>query len=398
MKRAVSFILSAIITLGIVVPVISAQQSKKNTIQIMELRWKKVEKFAQDQMPESALKEVDAILTQARKDKNSPQIIKAMIYRMRFLTDKNPDEAIPLLKEFEAYAEKSDNPAEKAIIHTMVASLYNDYYQNNRWTIDQRTDLQGAIPDDIKEWTKNIFADKVVTQLELAISNPKILQETDSKVYEAIIEQGKDSRTMQPTLFDFLAYEKIDLLKNFTNTDGKIYSDGISANIVNEPNDAFIQGHILQTYNQIIDFQKSKNNKPAVVYAELQKLNFENPMKDNDYQVAIEKLEKQYGENEAVVEVLAEKATYYLQKNDDHPDDEDTDKNRKTAYEITLSGIKQYPNYKRIGLLKNIRNTILQKSIHSENEKVAKPNIRLQISVKSANISQLKLTVYKVNA
>ena len=41
-------------------------------------------------MPESALKEVEAILAQAKKDNNSGQILKAMIYRMRFITDKNP--------------------------------------------------------------------------------------------------------------------------------------------------------------------------------------------------------------------------------------------------------------------------------------------------------------------
>ncbi|MFV0391940.1 MAG: alpha-2-macroglobulin family protein [Paludibacteraceae bacterium] len=406
MKRIYFFISLTIIVLGFTVTVISAQQSKKNTTQTMQLRWKKVEKFAQDQMPESALKEIDAILNQAQREKNSPQIIKAMIYRIRFITDKNSDEAIPLLTEFEAYANKSDNPTEKAVLHTMVASLYNDYYQNNRWTIDQRTDLQGTIPDDINEWTNNIFARKVIEQLELAMSNPKILQETNSNTYEAIIELGKDSRAMQPTLFDFLAYKKIELLKNFANTDGKIHTGGmflieaddVSNETADKPNDASIQRQIVQTYNQIVDFQKLKNNKPAVVYAELQKLNFEKPIKDDEFLKELEKLEKQYDGNEAVVEILAEKAEYYLQKNDDNPDDEDTDKNRKTAYEITQSGIKQYPNYKRIGLLKNIRYTILQKSIHSENNKITKPNSQLKISVKSANINQLKLVVYRVSA
>lgn len=404
MKR-IYFILIVAMTFASAFGVIAlAQKSKTNTTQFMESRWKKVEEFANKAMPESALKEVEAILAQAKKEKNSAQTLKAMIARMRFITDKNPDETLPLLKEFEDFAEKSTNPAEKAVAHTMVASLYNSYYQNNQWDINRRTELQGHVPDDIKEWTKNLFVNKIVEQLNLAFKNSDALKKTDALTYGAVLNPGKDSRTLQPTLFDFLAYKKIELLRHYAFSEGLIYPSGLfvrvgtSIEVDNQLSDVAIQNQILKTYSQIIDFQKKQGNKPAVVYAELQKLQFENPDQDDEYLKKLNEFEKQYKDNEAVVEVLAEKAQYYLQKSDENPNEKDLDKNRKTAYEIAQNGIKRFPNYKRIGLLKNAQMSILTKTLNSQNDKIAKPGATLKINVKSQNIKQVKLTIYKVNA
>jgi len=60
-------ILIALLTTIIFASLILAQQS--NTT--LEKRWKTVEELAVKQLPESALKEVEAILAQAQKEKNS---------------------------------------------------------------------------------------------------------------------------------------------------------------------------------------------------------------------------------------------------------------------------------------------------------------------------------------
>ncbi|VBB45736.1 Alpha-2-macroglobulin domain protein [uncultured Paludibacter sp.] len=399
MKR-ISLILLSIMVVFVTVTLLLAQKSKTN--ETMEARWKKVEEFSNKELPESALKEVEIILEQAKKENNSPQIIKAMIYKMRFKTDINPDEALPMLKEFEAYADKSSDLTEKAILYTMTAKLYNDYYQNNRWNIDRRTELEGTVPEDIKEWTKNIFVNKIIQQLNQAMKNPDILKKTSSLKYADILEQGRDSRTIQPTLFDFLSYKKIELLNNFVENNDDISivdTVAVTENFSEEnssKNDNNINNQILDTYNQLIDFNSEQNNKPATVYAELQKLQFENPNQDENYLDELNKLEKKYAENEAVVEVLVVKAQYFLNKSDEEEEGKNTF--RKQAYEICQTGIKRFPNYKRIGLLKNIQNTILQKNIQISNNSSVKPNSELEINIQSTNIEKLQLSVYKVNA
>ena len=92
----------SLITLIIVSGMLLAQVNNKITI---DNRWKTVEELAEKQLPESALKEVNEILAQAQKEKNSGQIIKAMLYKMRFTLDKAPEKAPELIHEFEMFAE-----------------------------------------------------------------------------------------------------------------------------------------------------------------------------------------------------------------------------------------------------------------------------------------------------
>ena len=143
----------SLIALVVVSGIVLAQVNNRITI---ENRWKTVEELAEKQLPESALKEVDEILVQAQKEKNTGQIIKALLYKMRFTLDKAPDKAPELIHEFEIFAEKSTDPAEKALLHSMTAELYARHYQNNSWTINRRTQIAGPFERFDYGWTAGL--------------------------------------------------------------------------------------------------------------------------------------------------------------------------------------------------------------------------------------------------
>lgn len=67
---------------------------------------------------------------------------------MRFTLEREPDKAPSLISEFEDFATKSTD-AEKALLHSMTAELYAQHYEQNRWNIDQRTNVAGFVPNDI---------------------------------------------------------------------------------------------------------------------------------------------------------------------------------------------------------------------------------------------------------
>ena len=148
MKRLSILFILLVLMLSVIYTVVLAQKSKSIS---MEARWKKVEEFVAKQLPESALKELETILSQAKKDKNSPQIIKATVYKMRFLLEKNPDEAAGLIKTFETSIGESRDSVEKAVMHTMMAELYYKFYENDQYKINQRIEIEGLVPTDIKE-------------------------------------------------------------------------------------------------------------------------------------------------------------------------------------------------------------------------------------------------------
>jgi len=441
----------------------------------IEKRWATVEDLATKQLPESALKEVETILSQAKKEKNSVEVIKAMVYKMRFTLDKNPDEAPALIRDFEAFTAKSTDPAERALLHSMTAELYAQFYQKDAYTINNRTELKGFIPEDIKEWTKNIYFDKISIHLTASMENPAVLQHTDALKFAALIEKGDDSRIIQPTLFDFLGYRRIDLLKGLLlnasgySSDnlmdstvvvvdsvvvdsvavdnvavdnvavdsvalgGSVPVDTITANMsdtedipvsdISENNTSktdfktsLFEIQILDTYHDIIKSHEKEGNNQALLYAELQQLNFNFKHANWDkpevrYLNELNVLEKQFEDNEAVVEVMAYKANYYLIKSYDYRnrDNEEGDmnvekikiisnKNKRLAYDICNDGIKKFPRYKRIQLLENILNIILQKSVHIKYNEIVKPKSNLQLEIRSRNINILKCSVYKINA
>ena len=390
MKKKSAF-LFLFVVLALTTFMIAIAQNKP--IETMTTRWKKVDELIQKELPESALKEVNAILDQAKKVRNSPQIIKAMIMKMRLETDIDPDKALPLLKDFESFADKSANPVEKAVMQTMTAKLYCDYYSENRWSIDRRTELVGTVPDDIKEWTKNLFIQKIENELNQATQNVELLKNTSSLQYADILQKGKDSRILQPTLFDFLMYQKAEILTIISENESTQDDANVDENSSVE--NGSIRQQVINAYSQIIDFNTQKNNIPAVVYAELQKLQFENPNEDETSLDKLNQLQKKFADNESVVEILAAQAGYYLNQSEES---ETRNTYRKQAYDICQDGINRFPNYKRIGLLINIKNSILTKEIKMSSNSAVKSNSELTIKIQSTNVQSLQLSLYKVNA
>ncbi|MDL2290443.1 hypothetical protein LJB95_03465, partial [Paludibacteraceae bacterium OttesenSCG-928-F17] len=182
-----------------------------------DARWKRVEELANKQLPESAMKEVESIMQDAQKNQNFAETVKAHIYKMRFTLEKNPDDAPAVIKEFEALVNSFKNTDEKALLHSMTAELYAMYYQAQQYTINQRTQIQGYIPNNINEWSKNIFFKKITDEIALSLENTDVLQKTDISKFETLLEKGKDSKEYQPTLYDFLTQRAINILQAANN-------------------------------------------------------------------------------------------------------------------------------------------------------------------------------------
>lgn len=370
---------------------LSIALAQNKSADTMKTRWNKVEEFARLGRPESAMKEVEAILAQAEKEKNAAETIKALVYKMRFVMEKNPDETENLIGELEAKANTMGGSDEKALLHSMAAELYGKYYEEKKYIIDQRTDIEGNQPTDMKTWTRSMFYKKIIEYANASLTDSNTLQQTPTTKYAILVELGKDSRQLQPTLFHFLAYRKIEMLKEIEQNSNNEYMSSDESN-KNENN---LNNEILKTFNQTTAFDSKQKNLPALVYTELQKLNYTNPSKDEQYLSALNALEKAYTGNEAVVEVLAEKAEYYLTRANEQ---EKADDAKKTAYRIVVDGISAYPNYKRIALLENLKSQILKVEISANYSEAVKPGTKLKLQLNTNNITELQLSIYKVEA
>ncbi len=318
--------------------------------------WKQVEYYTQKQRPESALKKVNTIYQKAKTTNNNPQILKAMMYQVRLNLDKNPDEFQKQIKSFEAKA-KQLNPIAQSVAFHLTAKLYESYQNENYYHINRRKELKDYTPKDIKEWTNNLFARKIKELTELSLKNKSLLQNTNLLTYSDILEKGKLDTDLMPTMFDFLVF----------------YAIGINNN------------EKAKLYEEVIDFHKKKKNTPTLIYWQLQKLNLTTKKKDENYLKELNKLIKRHSNSPFIVEVLAEKANYLLSKN-----------KKREAYKLVKSGINKFSDYKRIDLLKNIKEQILNKYLKLKSEKkYAEPNTQIDLTILSKNISEVELLVYR---
>lgn len=373
-------------------------------------RWKKIESLADKQLPESAMKEVESIMKDAQKDKKFPETVKAYIYKMRFTLEKNADDAQNVIKDFESFASTYNNVEEKSLLHSMTAELYSMYYLGEQYTINQRTQIEGYIPDNTNEWSKNIFFKKISDEITLSLSDFNILQKSDVSKFEVLLEKGKDSEQYQPTLYDFLAQRAINILQSIDNTapiknplNNPNYFSPINEFIsilVEENYSESVENHIVRLYQDILSFRQKQNNIPALVFIDMSRLEYilqstENVDADSLYLEALLHLEAQYTNNEVVVDVLEEIANFYLTQF--YVNEKETPYKR-LAYETAEKGIKKFPKAKRINALKNIQVAITQKNVNINYPVVAKPQSELIIQTNSSNISQLEVKIYKVNA
>jgi len=411
MKKAILFVI--LISLVYAGYMLAAKEATP-----LSKRWEKVNELADKQLPESALKEVEAILTQARKEKNSVEVIKAMVYKMRFTLEKNPDEAPALIKDFEAFTEKSTDPAERALLHSMTAELYAQYYQKDQWTINNRTEITGLVLEDMKEWTKNIYFDKITKHLAASLENPTILQKTDALKFSTLFIKGKDSREFQPTLYDFLGNRKIAILNDLseiTNDKNPLESSQYFSDVnqfiairVDTTYHNSIENQVCETYQKMLAFRLKVGNIAALMNLNLERLeyfhtNAANAQSDSLYLAALTRLEKEYSTHESVVEALAEMASYYYDKSGNVDEESlktspEAAKFKRKAYDICADGIKRFPNYNRIGVLVNIQREITRKNTNISFNKETPSTAELKVKVTSSNISTMQLTVYRVNA
>ena len=104
----VLFIFVALLILG--AGIVWAQQQKKPSL---AKRWQNVEEFAEKQLPESALKELDEIIRQTATDNNKVEYLKAQLYKIRFTLEKDPEKA----KNYQV------NQAKAAIVHGGITGM-----------------------------------------------------------------------------------------------------------------------------------------------------------------------------------------------------------------------------------------------------------------------------------
>jgi len=390
--------------------------SQDNEIEYGKL-WKQVEKFELDNLPKSALVIVDAIFEKAKKEDNTSQTAKALIYKSKFALTLEEDAQLKIINLFKDEIAISKFPT-KNILESVLANLYWQYFQQNRWQFYNRTKTSEKVDEtDFRTWDLQTIFKEIHVHFKNSLENGLVSQLIDLREFSEILNLQKDSKTYRPTLFDFLSHNCLYFYKTnetsitkpsyaFEINDVKLLDNFKEFSTVNlETKDSLsLQFNALKIYQKLVQFHQSTQNMNALIMVDLERLQFvkqhatfEN--KNAIYLKSLINFKNEASQFKASTLIDFEIATVYSNEGNNYnaiTTPENQFKKTK-AIEICNSAINSYPKSIGAEKCKALKQQILNKTLQITAEKYIPINTFSKVLVSYKNVEKLYFTIYKIS-
>ncbi|MEO1054747.1 MAG: alpha-2-macroglobulin, partial [Bacteroidota bacterium] len=172
--------------------------------------WTKVQIKELGGLPKSADSIVTKIYKQAKADNNQIQLIKSLIYKSKFMIALEEEAQLKVVQLFlrEITEIQSHN---RHLLENMLADIYWQYYQRNRWKIYNRSRTTTKVDeDDFRTWDLTTIFNEIHALFQMSLKNHHKTQLIDLNDYNEILITADGSKRFRPTLFDFLAHNALD--------------------------------------------------------------------------------------------------------------------------------------------------------------------------------------------
>lgn len=354
------------------------------------------------ELPKSALEKVHELKKTATTDQNDVQKLNAVLYELNLTAqiEKNLERNIQILnKEID-----SANFPIKAILQSVLAETYWNYYKQNRSKIINRT-YSETKDGDFKNWDFKTLFKQVSELYDTSISSREILQNIVIDGYNTVLTDSIN-QNLRPSLYDLLAHRALAFYNNqesqlstfnlrktinedFLFDNNSIFYSSQSIEILKA--DSLLKKTI-EIYQTLYQFHHKKKHTDALADLYLNRvlhipryyIDYKN--RDSLLLNALNKIEQQYPSSGVIADVLYEKALIYERKQMHH-----------TAHPIYQEIIEKFPNSIAAENTK-VRLFILEKkelNIRLDGNNIPDKNILATVDFK--NITKAKYTIYKVD-
>ena len=378
--------------------------------------WKEIEDLDKQGLPKSALEKVKVLLETARTENEHAHFIKALIYKGKYESQLEEDGLANAIFNFQLEMEKAQFPV-KPILQSMLAEMYSNYLDQNRWQIQNRTQTVNFKNEDIRTWTmEQLLAES--SKYYWASLEDKRSMSADIQAFKLLLVDGENDEGLRPTLYDFLAHRAIDFFANERNyVTQPAYKFEVENDIAFAPVNDFINWKIetkdttSQKYQTLLLFQdllrfkasEKRLHSPSLLDADLKRLSFiyNNAVhnnKDSLYVAALEQLKKQYEGSPGVADINAALAQYLYHKGIGYQapvfGTEDLDDRKwliKQAHDLCQQTVKDFPNTVAATNCYNLLSQILQQEMMMETEMVNLPGQPFLAKLTYKNLSKVHL-------
>lgn len=390
--------------------------SQKNN-ESYEVLWKNVQKFEKEALTKSALNVAQKISEKAKKEKNSAQIVKSLLYTSKYALTLEEDAQLNIVNDFKREIEIAESPT-KNVLESYLANLYWQYFQQNRYQFYNRTKTDTKIDAvDFRTWDLTTLFEAINIHFSNSLSNPLQLQEIKVDDFKVILQNQKDSEIYRPTVFDLLAHTALAFYKtnenNITRPANKFEIDNpellcetseFVKQQIDRSDKTSLQSTALQVYQQLLRFHTTNKNLDALVDVDIERLKFvyQNAVFSDKAQYFIEVLRNSA---EALIQhkVSAlykyEIASLYNQWGAGYNPKTQVEHQwkRKEAIDLCNAIIKQFPKSRAAYKCKDLKAKIFETNLQLTAEQFIPLNKPSRLLVNYKNHNGLLLSAYQIN-
>ncbi|MDR3252722.1 MAG: hypothetical protein LBT35_04060, partial [Tannerella sp.] len=335
------------------------------------------------------------------------------------LKEENAGGANNIFTTLRHKADSLTQPA-KSVVYSMLAQMYEDYYNQNAQTINRRT-TTNIEKEDIHTWDARSLAEEAVKYYNLSLRDATVLQAEPVDNYKDILTAGYEG-AYQPTLYDVLANRALKYYAsnfNVHSLPGQMFvinnpdylADAVKfAEMTVETPDSLSPRYLaLTTYQSLLRFHieksgfakgRANDDVSALIEADLRRLNYitnNNAYNEADrlYREALERSSETYKPYSRNARVLLQLGECYLQQGQRWVSDKsDVNKSGYTrALELCERIRREYPG-ELTSKIDAMQETIENKSLNVTFEETQQPDKPFLAHLGYRNIQTLHITAY----
>jgi TonB-dependent SusC/RagA subfamily outer membrane receptor len=374
-------------------------------------KWSQVYRHEASSLPQSALKVVDEIYAQAKREQNIPHLTKALIYQSKFgLTQPNAE--LTIMAKWKAEIAAAKTPL-RNILESITANMYWQYFQSNRWAIYDRTRKQTSVNEnDFRTWDRDNFFKEINKHFQLSLQDAEKLKSINLHTIDEILTDAENSKLYRPTLYDFIAHEALTFYSSnesyLDEFNKKIdlatpsYFEDVASVVL--PADSLTPAvQVVRIFKDLIAFHEKDTNPNAYVNLQLEWIKFLGEQEDfvNERELkknALLKLKAKFQHHEASTHITFELANTLKEEGLTYEPKGSTEGQfrLRDALALCTEAITTYPKSNGAERCVILKNHILDKglSLNFESFVPIQKNSRIHIEYK--NIDSLIFKTYPV--
>ncbi|MDY0077664.1 MAG: alpha-2-macroglobulin family protein [Bacteroidales bacterium] len=379
-----------------------------------ENEWKAIDQLFQKGLPKSAAEKIEDIRAQAIAQQNQPQLLKTIIYQFKVI-EQTEENALPASIDFAKAQFKLLDAPSTAVLHTLIAELYSNFYQQNRYRLLERQ-YESAPGNDMMLWNLKQLRDTIQHHFQKSLPELTSFDTIPLKKYAAILSNTEqESLELQPTLFDFLAQRNIQFyltedagINKSTAIDQKIFeqlwlpaSDFALAKLPSINSDKI---YALRLMQPLLRSNLSHRHYEAYVYNDLKRfetvyaLSNQADADKKRYEQALQNLQNYAAAMPVSTEITAVRAAFLMQQQNTNPQDSSLLTNNAKALELCEAAIQNFPESKGAIKCKQLKADILTKSLQVETQAVVLPKQAIPAKLEYRNIQQAYFRLIKISS